>query len=51
MSLPLLQVAGGYPTFTKVKRLPNCKVLKYEWVTMRTGQDAELKAEKYGKGL
>jgi hypothetical protein len=26
----------------------DCKLLKYEWVTMRNGQDAELKAEKYG---
>jgi hypothetical protein len=26
-----------------------CKLLKYEWVTMWTGQGAELKAEKYKK--
>jgi hypothetical protein len=27
----------------------DCKLLKSDWVIMRTGQDAELKAEKYGK--
>lgn len=27
----------------------DCKLLKYDWVTMRTGQDTELKAEKYGE--
>jgi hypothetical protein len=27
------------------------KLLKYEWVTMQTGEDAELKADKYGERL
>jgi hypothetical protein len=27
----------------------DCRLPKYEWVTMQTGQDAELKAKKYGK--
>jgi hypothetical protein len=48
--LLLLQAAGGNPTFPKVKtsaRLQPAEI--YEWVTMRTGQDAELKAEKMGK--
>jgi hypothetical protein len=25
----------------------DCRLLKYEWITMDTGQDAELKAERY----
>jgi hypothetical protein len=25
----------------------DCRLLKYEWVIISTGQDAELKAEKY----
>jgi hypothetical protein len=29
--------------------MTDCKLLKYEWVTMWTGQDIELKAKKYGK--
>jgi hypothetical protein len=51
MSLPLLQVAGGNPTFLKVKEVTECKLLKCEWVNMQTGQDAELEAKKYGKWL
>jgi len=35
--------------FLKVKDMMDCKFLKYERVSMRTGQDAELKAEKYGE--
>jgi hypothetical protein len=27
----------------------DCRLLKYEWITMDTGQDAELKAERYRK--
>jgi hypothetical protein len=50
MSLLLLQVGGGNPTFLKVKEVTECKLLKCEWVYMQTGrQNAELEAKKYGK--
>jgi len=37
------------PHSGRSKDATECKLLKYEWVTTQTGQDAELKAENYGK--
>lgn len=37
------------PHSQRLKEVTECNLLKSEWVSKRTGQDAEFKAEKYGK--
>jgi hypothetical protein len=43
ISLSLMQVVGGNSTLPKVKTVDGLQTSEMDWVTMKTGQDTELR--------